>query len=155
MSKIDSRTILIGGAEQLIGMGDMLFSLGSDVVRLQCPFVDTPEVEDIVDMIGGQRGYPTAFELPEVKEELAEGKDVDLSARDALFEDAARIVVGMQSGSTSMLQRRLKLGYNRAGRLMDELEAAGIVGGSQGSKPRDVLISTEMELEHFLEKLDE
>tara|TARA_Y100001954_G_scaffold158788_1_gene168545 strand:+ start:149 stop:2584 length:2436 start_codon:yes stop_codon:yes gene_type:complete len=156
MSKIDSRTILdTGGAEQLIGMGDMLFSLGSDVVRLQCPFVDTPEVEDIVDMIGGQRGYPTAFELPEVKEELAEGKDVDLSARDALFEDAARIVVGMQSGSTSMLQRRLKLGYNRAGRLMDELEAAGIVGGSQGSKPRDVLISTEMELEHFLEKLDE
>ena len=106
-------------------------------------------------MIGGQRGYPTAFELPEVKEELSEGKDVDLSARDALFEDAARIVVGMQSGSTSMLQRRLKLGYNRAGRLMDELEAAGIVGGSQGSKPRDVLISTEMELEHFLEKLDE
>ena len=155
MSKIDSRTILdASGADQLIGRGDMLCSLGSDIIRLQCPFVDTPEVDRIVEIIGEQRGYPIAFELPEVQEE-GPSREIDVDSRDALFEDAARIVVEMQSGSTSMLQRRLKLGYNRAGRLMDELEASGIVGPPSGSKPRDVLISGELELERFLESKEE
>ena len=157
MAKVDSRTILdAGGADQLIGRGDMLYSPGNEIIRLQCPFVDTPEVDEIVNFIGDQRGYPSAFDLPEYSGEEDDGaaKDFDASSRDALFDDAARIVVGMQSGSTSMLQRRLKLGYNRAGRLMDELEGAGIVGSQQGSKPREVLISSEMELEHILEQLN-
>jgi S-DNA-T family DNA segregation ATPase FtsK/SpoIIIE len=157
MAKVDSRTILdAGGADQLIGRGDMLYSPGNEIIRLQCPFVDTPEVDEIVNFIGDQRGYPSAFDLPEYSGEDDDGaaKDFDASSRDALFDDAARIVVGMQSGSTSMLQRRLKLGYNRAGRLMDELEGAGIVGSQQGSKPREVLISSEMELEHILEQLN-
>lgn len=151
-SKIDSRTILdTGGAEQLIGKGDMLISYNGELTRLQCAFVDTPEVESVCDNIGAQRGYPNAFMLPEyVDEKELEGKDFDLSDRDSLFEEAARMIVSSQIGSTSLLQRRMKLGYNRAGRLMDQLEAAGIVGPSQGSKARDVLIKTEMDLEQHL-----
>jgi DNA segregation ATPase FtsK/SpoIIIE, S-DNA-T family len=154
-SKIDSRTILdMGGAEQLIGKGDMLISYNGEVTRLQCAFVDTPEVEDITEFIGDQQGYPQAFLLPEyIDEKELEGKEFDLSDRDALFEDAARLIVQNQVGSTSLLQRRMKLGYNRAGRLMDQLEAAGIVGANQGSKARDVIIKTEMELEQHLQSL--
>jgi len=154
-SKIDSRTILdLGGAEQLIGKGDMLISHHGEVTRLQCAFVDTPEVESVVDFVGDQRGYPQAFMLPEyVDEKELEGKDFDLADRDALFEDAARLIVQNQVGSTSLLQRRMKLGYNRAGRLMDQLEAAGIVGPNQGSKARDVLIKTEMDLQQHLGSL--
>lgn len=151
-SKIDSRTILdTGGAEQLIGKGDMLISYNGELTRLQCAFVDTPEVEEVCDFIGDQRGYPQAFLLPEyVDEKEMEGKDFDLSDRDNLFDDAARLIVQSQIGSTSLLQRRMKLGYNRAGRLMDQLEAAGIVGPSQGSKARDVLIKTEADLNQHL-----
>ena len=152
-SKIDSRTILdAGGAEQLIGKGDMLISYNGDIVRLQCAFVDTPEVDKIVDFIGEQRGYPQAFLLPEyIDEKEMEGKDFDMGDKDALFEDAARLIVASQVGSTSLLQRRMKLGYNRAGRLMDQLEAAGIVGGNQGSKARDVLVKTEADLQQLLD----
>jgi S-DNA-T family DNA segregation ATPase FtsK/SpoIIIE len=151
-SKIDSRTILdSGGAEQLIGKGDMLISYNGDVVRLQCAFVDTPEVDKIVDFIGEQRGYPEAFLLPEyIDEKEMESRDFDVNDKDSLFEDAARLIVSAQSGSTSLLQRRMKLGYNRAGRLMDQLEAAGIVGASQGSKVRDVLIKSDADLQQFL-----
>ncbi len=151
-SKIDSRTILdTGGAEQLIGKGDMLISYNGEVVRLQCAFVDTPEVDKIVEFIGHQRGYPDAFLLPEyVDEKEMESRDFDVNNKDSMFEDAARLIVTSQSGSTSLLQRRLKLGYNRAGRLMDQLEAAGIVGPNQGSKVRDVLIKTDADLQMFL-----
>jgi S-DNA-T family DNA segregation ATPase FtsK/SpoIIIE len=154
-SKIDSRTILdTGGAEQLIGKGDMLISHNGELTRLQCAFVDTPEVEKIVEFIGDQRGYPQAFLLPEyVDEKELESRDFDLNDRDSLFEDAARLIVQNQVGSTSLLQRRMKLGYNRAGRLMDQLEAAGIVGPNQGSKVRDVLIKTEAELQQHLSAL--
>lgn len=154
-SKIDSRTILdTGGAEQLIGKGDMLISHNGDLTRLQCAFVDTPEVEKIVEFIGDQQGYPQAFLLPEyIDEKELEGKDFDLADRDSLFEDAARLIVQNQIGSTSLLQRRMKLGYNRAGRLMDQLEAAGIVGPNQGSKARDVLIKTEMDLQQHLDTM--
>lgn len=154
-SKIDSRTILdTGGSEQLIGKGDMLISHNGEITRLQCAFVDTPEVEQVVDFIGEQRGYPHAFLLPEyIDEKELESRDFDLNDRDSLFEDAARLIVQNQVGSTSLLQRRMKLGYNRAGRLMDQLEAAGIVGPSQGSKARDVLIKTEMELQQHLDAL--
>ena len=154
-SKIDSRTILdAGGAEQLIGKGDMLISYNGDIVRLQCAFVDTPEVDKIVDFISGQRGYPDAFLLPEyVDEKEMEGREFDMNDKDALFEDAARLIVSSQSGSTSLLQRRMKLGYNRAGRLMDQLEAAGIVGPNQGSKVRDVLIKTDAELQQHLNEM--
>ncbi|MEJ7611734.1 MAG: DNA translocase FtsK [Ferruginibacter sp.] len=155
-SKIDSRTSLdTGGAEQLIGKGDMLISYNGEVVRLQCAFVDTPEVDKIVDFIGGQRGYPDAFMLPEyVDEKEMEGKDFDVNNKDSMFEDAAKLIVMSQSGSTSLLQRRLKLGYNRAGRLMDQLEAAGIVGPNQGSKVRDVLIKTDADLQMFLNEMN-
>lgn len=151
-AKVDSRTILdTGGAEQLIGRGDMLVSHGSELFRLQCAFVDTPEVEKVVEFIGNQQGYPSAFELPEYEgEENNESKTVDLANRDKLFEECARVVVQTQSGSTSMLQRRFNLGYNRAGRIMDQLEAAGIVGPATGSKPREVLFHGETELEQFL-----
>jgi S-DNA-T family DNA segregation ATPase FtsK/SpoIIIE len=154
-SKIDSRTILdSGGAEQLIGKGDMLISYNGEVVRLQCAFVDTPEVDKIVDFIGEQRGYPEAFLLPEyIDEKEMEGRDFDINNKDALFEDAARLIVSSQSGSTSLLQRRMKLGYNRAGRLMDQLEAAGIVGPNQGSKTRDVLIKTDSDLQQYLNEM--
>jgi S-DNA-T family DNA segregation ATPase FtsK/SpoIIIE len=151
-SKIDSRTILdAGGAEQLIGKGDMLISYNGELTRLQCAFVDTPEVEGVTEFIGNQRGYPQAFLLPEyVDEKDLEGKDFDLGDKDPLFEDAARLIVQNQVGSTSLLQRRMKLGYNRAGRLMDQLEAAGVVGPNLGSKAREVLVKTEVELETYL-----
>ncbi|MEO1049798.1 MAG: DNA translocase FtsK 4TM domain-containing protein [Bacteroidota bacterium] len=155
-SKVDSRTILdTGGAEQLVGMGDMLFSQGSDLIRLQCAFVDTPEVDKIVDFIGEQRGYESAYLLPEFvgDDDSSGAKDVDLSDRDALFEEAARLIVVHQQGSTSLIQRKLKLGYNRAGRLIDQLEAAGIVGPFEGSKAREVLISDEYSLEQLLNEL--
>jgi DNA segregation ATPase FtsK/SpoIIIE, S-DNA-T family len=154
-SKIDSRTILdTGGAEQLIGKGDMLVSHHGEVTRLQCAFVDTPEVDKVVSHIEKQRGYPQAFLLPEyVDEKELESKDFDVNDKDALFEDAARLIVQNQVGSTSLLQRRMKLGYNRAGRLMDQLEAAGVVGPNQGSKARDVLIKTEADLNQHLGNL--
>ena len=151
-SKIDSRTILdAGGADQLIGRGDMLFSTGSDLIRLQCAFVDTPEVEEICEFIGSQRGYPEAFLLPEyVDENASEVGGLDAEDRDVLFEEAARVIVMHQQGSTSLLQRKLKLGYNRAGRLVDQLEAAGIIGPFEGSKARKVLIPDEYTLEQYL-----
>jgi len=154
-SKIDSRTILdAGGAEQLIGKGDMLISHNGELIRLQCAFVDTPEVDRIVEFIGEQRGYPDAFLLPEyVDEKDMEAKDFDLADRDKLFEEAARLIVQNQMGSTSLIQRRMKLGYNRAGRLMDQLEAAGIVGENKGSKARDVLVRSEDELNEILERI--
>ncbi|RYY50811.1 MAG: DNA translocase FtsK [Chitinophagaceae bacterium] len=155
-SKIDSRTILdTGGAEQLIGKGDMLISYNGEVVRLQCAFVDTPEVDKIVDCIGDQRGYTDAFLLPEYIDEkdLEARGDFDANDKDSLFEDAARLIVASQTGSTSLLQRRMKLGYNRAGRLMDQLESAGIVGPNQGSKTRDVLIKTDADLQDFLNNM--
>lgn len=141
-SKIDSRTILDGsGADQLIGRGDMLYTQGNDMIRIQCAFVDTPEVEEITDFIGSQKAYPEAYMLPEyVGEESGTSLDVDINDRDALFRDAAEIIVTAQQGSASLLQRKLKLGYNRAGRLIDQLEAAGIVGGFEGSKARQVLV---------------
>ena len=156
-SKIDSRTILdTGGADQLIGMGDMLLSQGSDIIRLQCAFVDTPEIDKICDYIGSQRGYETAYILPEyVGDDEGSGVgDIDLADRDALFEEAARLIVTHQQGSTSLIQRKLKLGYNRAGRLIDQLEAAGIVGPFEGSKAREVLIQDEYSLEQLLSDLD-
>ena len=152
-SKIDSRTILdSGGAEQLIGRGDMLLSTGSDLLRLQCAFIDTPEIERICEFIGSQKAYPDAFHLPEYHEdEAAEQEAGDPSERDELFEDAARIVVSTQQGSTSLIQRKLKLGYNRAGRIIDQLEAAGIVGPFEGSKAREVRVRDEMRLEEILQ----
>ncbi|UMB61328.1 DNA translocase FtsK [Lutibacter sp. A80] len=152
-SKIDSRTILDGsGADQLIGKGDMLFTNGNDVIRLQCAFVDTPEVERITDYIGSQRAYPSAYLLPEYNgEEVGTSLDVDISERDVLFRDAALVIVLAQQGSTSLLQRKLKLGYNRAGRIIDQLEAAGIVGQFEGSKARQVLIPDEMALNQLLD----
>ena len=151
-SKIDSRTILdAGGAEQLIGKGDLLVSHNGELTRLQCAFVDTPEVERVAEYIGRQRGYPDAFLLPEYEgENEKEAKDFDLSDKDPLFNDAARLIVQNQMGSTSLIQRRMKLGYNRAGRLMDQLEQAGIVGPNLGSKAREVLVHSEMELEEML-----
>jgi S-DNA-T family DNA segregation ATPase FtsK/SpoIIIE len=155
-SKIDSRTILdTGGAEQLIGKGDMLISYNGELVRLQCAFVDTPEVERISDFISEQRGYPQAFLLPEYvdEKELEKNGDFNSGEKDPLFDDAARLIVQNQVGSTSLLQRRMKLGYNRAGRLMDQLESAGIVGPNVGSKARDVLFKTESELQEHLNLL--
>lgn len=155
-SKVDSRTILdTGGADQLVGQGDMLLSSGSDIIRLQCPFVDTPEIERICEFIGSQRGYDSAYLLPEYEGDDSGAESVDLSDRDALFEDAARIIVMHQQGSTSLIQRKLKLGYNRAGRLIDQLEAAGIVGPFEGSKAREVLIKDEASLEQLLNELRE
>ena len=156
-SKIDSRTILdAGGAEQLIGRGDMLLSTGNDLIRIQCAFVDTPEVEKITEFIGSQRGYSSAHILPEYIDENAEGPgDIDLSERDKMFDDAARIIVQHQQGSASLLQRKLKLGYNRAGRIIDQLEAAGIVGPFEGSKARDVMIKDPMSLEEKLKEMNE
>tara|TARA_R110002012_G_scaffold319023_1_gene538464 strand:- start:8220 stop:10610 length:2391 start_codon:yes stop_codon:yes gene_type:complete len=152
-SKIDSRTILDGsGADQLIGRGDMLFTQGNEMIRIQCAFVDTPEVEKITDFIGSQKAYPDAYLLPEyVGEESGTSLDVDISDRDILFKDAAEIIVTAQQGSASLLQRKLKLGYNRAGRLIDQLEAAGIVGGFEGSKARQVLVSDLAALNLLLE----
>ncbi|MCT4663999.1 MAG: DNA translocase FtsK [Flavobacteriales bacterium] len=156
-SNTDSRTILdASGANQLIGRGDMLYSNGNDLVRIQCAFVDTPEVEELCEYIGSQKGYPQAFQLPEfVGEDSGDSgiADIDLNERDAMFEEAAKVVVLHQQGSTSLIQRKLKLGYNRAGRIMDQLEAAGIVGPFAGSKARDVLIPDEYALEQFLNEL--
>lgn len=151
-SMIDSRTILDApGANQLIGKGDMLVSQGNQMVRVQCAFVDTPEVEQIVDFIEEQQSYPSAFMLPEYTSDEDGGASLsDLGERDSLFEDVARIVVSGQMGSTSMIQRKFSIGYNRAGRIMDQLEAAGIVGPAEGSKPRQVLISDEITLEQIL-----
>lgn len=152
-SGIDSKTILDSyGAQQLIGRGDMLFSQGNEPTRVQCAFVDTPEVENIVHFIGNQQGYPSAFPLPEpdITESGIDKKDVDLSKRDSLFEEVARYVVSTQQGSTSNIQRKFEIGFNRAGRIVDQLEAAGIVGPINGSKPRQVLVPTEYELEKLL-----
>lgn len=157
LSKIDSRTILdSGGADQLIGRGDMLLSTGSDLIRIQCAFVDTPEVERVSEFIGSQRGYPSAWMLPEYIDENSDSstKEFDASDRDPMFEEAARMIVLHQQGSTSLIQRKLKLGYNRAGRIIDQLEAAHIVGPFEGSKAREVLIPDEYSLEQFLNTLD-
>ena len=151
-SKIDSRTILdSGGADQLIGRGDMLYTQGNDLIRIQCAFVDTPEVERISSYIGGQRGYANAHILPEyVGEEKNSSIDIDISERDSLFKEAAEVIVTAQQGSASLLQRKLKLGYNRAGRIIDQMEAAGVVGPFEGSKARQVLISDLTSLEKLL-----
>ena len=151
-SKIDSRTILdTGGAEQLIGRGDLLYSQSNDLTRIQCGFIDTPEVDKLSDFIGSQMGYPTAYELPEYsKEDGDQSSDISIEDRDLMFNDAARVIVSNQQGSASLLQRKLKLGYNRAGRLIDQMEDAGIVGPFEGSKPRQVLISDLNSLETLL-----
>ena len=152
-SKIDSRTILdAGGADQLIGRGDMLYTQGNDMIRIQCAFVDTPEVERIVDFIGAQKAYPNAYLLPEyVGGDDGTSLDIDIEDRDKLFREAAEIIVTAQQGSASLLQRKLKLGYNRAGRIIDQLEAAGIVGGFEGSKARQVLVTDLIALDQLLE----
>ncbi len=155
-AKVDSRTILdTGGADRLIGRGDMLLSFGSDIVRLQCAFVDTPEVEKVLTFIGDQQGYPMPYFLPEFHGDEDDTKPgaVNFNDLDDMLNDAARLVVQNQHGSTSMIQRRLKLGYNRAGRIMDQLEALGIVGPSEGSKAREVLVYDEVELERYLENI--
>jgi len=157
-SKIDSRTILdSGGADQLIGRGDLLLSTGNDLIRLQCAFVDTPEVDKICNFIGSQRGYSDAYLLPEFIDENGEGSgkgDLDPAERDSMFNQAAEIVVSTQQGSTSLIQRRLKLGYNRAGRIVDQLERAGIIGPFEGSKAREVLIKDLTSLEQYLNKTE-
>lgn len=156
-SMVDSRTILDApGANHLIGRGDMLISVNSEMTRVQCALVDTPEVDAITDFIASQQGYASAYELPEYKEE-GDGSfsgEVDLSAKDPLFDDAARLVVNTQQGSTSAVQRRFSIGYNRAGRIIDQLEAAGIVGPFEGSKPRQVLLSDEYSLEQLLNNMN-
>jgi S-DNA-T family DNA segregation ATPase FtsK/SpoIIIE len=154
-SKIDSRTILdTGGSEQLVGNGDMLLSMGSDMIRLQCPFVDTLEVEDICEFIGSQRAYESAYLLPEFYgDEEGETAEFDASELDAMFDDAARLLVSHQQGSTSLIQRKMKLGYNRAGRIIDQLEGAGIVGPFEGSKAREVLVKDLEHLEEILRRL--
>jgi S-DNA-T family DNA segregation ATPase FtsK/SpoIIIE len=151
-SKIDSRTILdAGGADQLIGRGDMLFTQGNDLIRLQCAFVDTPEVERITDFIGSQKAYPDAYLLPEYSgDDSGIGVDNNIEDRDKLFKDAAEVIITAQQGSASLLQRKLKLGYNRAGRIIDQLEAAGIVGPFEGSKARQVLVTDFIALEELL-----
>ena len=156
-AKVDSRTILdTGGADQLVGMGDMLYSHGSEMVRLQGPYIDTSEVEEICEFIGAQRGYESAYFLPEYYDDEQEAQGtVDLNDRDAMFDEAARLIVRHQQGSTSLIQRKLKLGYNRAGRLIDQLEAAGIVGSFEGSKAREVLVRDEYALEQLLNQLNE
>lgn len=155
-AKVDSRTILdSGGADQLIGRGDMLLSNGGDVVRLQGAFVDTPEVEEVINFIGNQRGYVEPYLLPEYNtdEEMAGSGGLSYADLDDMFEDASRLIISQQHGSTSMIQRRLKLGYNRAGRIMDQMEQLGIVGPAQGSKPREVLVYDEQELSRFIDDL--
>jgi len=155
-SKIDSRTILdAGGAEQLIGRGDMLLSTGNDLIRIQCAFVDTPEAEKITEFIGSQRAYPSAFLLPEyVGEDGSDGKEeIDLSERDKMFDEAAKLVVQFQQGSASFLQRKLKLGYNRAGRIVDQLEAAGIIGPFEGSKAREVRCKDMAQLDEIIRSI--
>lgn len=155
-AKVDSRTILDGGgADQLIGRGDMLLSVGGEMVRIQGAFIDTPEVERVIDFIAKQQGYPEPYWLPEyhADEEMQGSSSLSYADLDDMFEEAARLIVQQQHGSTSMIQRRMKLGYNRAGRIMDQLEGMGIVGPSDGSKAREVLIYDEMELERYLQEL--
>lgn len=156
-SKVDSRTILdMGGADQLIGQGDMLLSIGSNMIRLQCAFVDTPEVEAVINHISDQKGYPEPYYLPEYvgdDEPIQGAEGMTYAELDDMFEDAARLVIQNQHGSTSMIQRRLKLGYNRAGRIMDQLEAIGVVGPAEGSKPRDVLMYAETDFDNLLSKM--
>ncbi|MBN1414186.1 MAG: DNA translocase FtsK 4TM domain-containing protein [Bacteroidales bacterium] len=154
-SMVDSRTILDApGANQLIGRGDLLFAPGSEMTRLQCAFIDIPEIESITDYISFQQGFPTALYLPEyIDESTPEGLEIDLSRKDSLFNEAARLVVLHQQGSTSLIQRKFSIGYNRAGRIMDQLEAAGIVGAPDGSKPRQVFFSDEYSLEQYLSTL--
>lgn len=156
ISKVDSRTILDSrGADQLIGRGDMLLSTGSDLIRLQCAFIDTPEIEKLTEFIGSQRAYPDAYLLPEFADEQDEHiTEFDPTEKDQLFEESARILVQTQQGSTSLLQRKLKIGYNRAGRIIDQLEAAGIVGPFEGSKAREVIIKSELELEQLLSEMN-
>jgi S-DNA-T family DNA segregation ATPase FtsK/SpoIIIE len=150
-SMIDSRTILdTPGANQLIGKGDMLIVSGSNLTRVQCAFMDTPEVEEICRYISSQKGFPEAFLLPEYVGDEEEVFEADLSNLDEMFVDAARLIVVNQMGSTSMIQRKFSIGYNRAGRIMDQLEAAGIVGPSEGSKARQVFIHDEYSLEQLL-----
>jgi S-DNA-T family DNA segregation ATPase FtsK/SpoIIIE len=154
-SKIDSRTILdSGGADQLIGRGDMLYTQGNELTRLQCAFVDTPEVQKISDYVGGQMGYSSAYLLPEYIEENSSNLELDPSDRDDLFREAAEVIVSAQQGSASLLQRKLKLGYNRAGRIIDQMEVAGIVGPFEGSKARQVLITDLNTLDQFLKNQD-
>jgi len=155
ISQIDSRTILdCAGADRLIGRGDLLFTSGGDLTRVQCAFIDIPEIEDITRFIGEQQGYPTAFPLPEYSaDDGAEPKDVDLSKKDELFDDSARLLVTHQQGSTSLIQRKFSIGYNRAGRIMDQLQAAGIVGPSEGSKARQVLFTDLASLENYLNRM--
>jgi S-DNA-T family DNA segregation ATPase FtsK/SpoIIIE len=152
-SKIDSRTILdSSGADQLIGRGDMLYTQGNDLVRIQCAFVDTPEIERLTEFIGAQKAYPSAYILPEyISEESGTSLDIDINDRDKLFREAAEVIVTAQQGSASLLQRKLKLGYNRAGRIIDQLEAAGIVGPFEGSKARQVLITDLTALNQFFD----
>ena len=158
ISNIDSRTILdTTGANQLVGRGDMLISTGGDLTRVQCAFVDTHEIERITDHIGNQQGYPSAHYLPEYTGEDGDAGgigEVDLGKRDKMFEEAARLIVQYQQGSTSLIQRRMNLGYNRAGRIMDQLEAAGIVGPSEGSKARQVLVTDFNTLDRILASLN-
>ena len=152
-SKVDSRTILdTGGAEQLVGQGDMLLAMNSALTRLQCPFLDTSEAESICDYVGSQRGYESAYLLPAYEEDQ-DMTELDLGESDPLFEEAARLIVAHQQGSTSLIQRKLKLGYNRAGRLIDQLEVAGIVGPFEGSKAREVLLPDAYSLDLFLQNL--
>jgi S-DNA-T family DNA segregation ATPase FtsK/SpoIIIE len=153
--KIDSRTILDeGGADQLIGQGDMLIKVNSDTTRLQCAFIDTPEVDRLCDFIGNQRGYPTAYQLPEFfgDDEERDPNDFDSSDVDPMLADAARLIVTHQQGSTSLIQRKMSLGYNRSGRIMDQLQSLGVVGPNQGSKAREVLILDEMSLSVLLQE---
>jgi len=158
-SQVDSRTILdSSGADRLVGRGDMLISQGGEPVRVQCAFIDTPEIEDLTDYIGSQQGYPDAFLLPEYygdDEGENNVREVDLKKRDPLFDEAARLVVQHQQGSTSLIQRRMQLGYNRAGRIIDQLEAAGIVGPFEGSKAREVIVQDMNTLEQILKRLNE
>ena len=154
-SKIDSRTILdTGGAEQLIGRGDLLYSQSNELTRIQCGFIDTSEVEKLSDYIGSQTGYTSAYILPEFsKEDGKDSSNISLEDRDSMFDEAARVIVSNQQGSASLLQRKLKLGYNRAGRLIDQMEDAGIVGPFEGSKPRQVLITDLNSLESLLSEI--
>ncbi|MBE0674540.1 MAG: DNA translocase FtsK, partial [Bacteroidales bacterium] len=156
-SSVDSRTILDAtGADRLVGRGDMLVSTGSEPIRVQCAFIDTPEIEELTEFIGSQQGYPDALLLPEYIDDNEAGgaTEIDLKKRDSMFDDAARMVVQHQQGSTSLIQRKLSIGYNRAGRIIDQLEAAGIVGPFEGSKAREVLITDMVSLEHILNSLD-
>jgi S-DNA-T family DNA segregation ATPase FtsK/SpoIIIE len=155
-SSIDSRTILDAtGAVRLVGRGDLLISSGSEPVRVQCAFIDTPEIEDLTEFIGSQRGYPDAMHLPECMDDNeTESAEVDLKKRDPMFEQAAKLIVQHQQGSTSLIQRKLGIGYNRAGRIIDQLEAAGVVGAFDGSKARDVLCQDFIALEQILKQLE-